>query len=329
MPTRKESQAENLEEGLQGIVEDAQKHLDTERGERAFERLVLILFRPALRIARAKLEELIGRDAIAPDDVQDVASLSLIQLYRRLPHYRAGSAVIPWFASLVGDQTRVFVRSKSHRRTLRTDQGLYEIAAYAYSATEKMWSEPPDPMRSSFLTRYGGFLERLADSAPQESMQAALAATDEVGGLASVLASVGPIAPPARDPLAGARARGAAMKAELLERAGGALSAGEVAELMDVTPAAVHARRQRGTLLAVRQANGEFLYPACQFGEDGPLLGLGQVLAAFRVEGAWTRLSVLLAPAPSLQDESPLDALRRGDVAGAVDAVATYGEHGA
>lgn len=326
---KKQSQAEDLEAGLQRIVEDVQRHVDTERGERAFERLVLILFRPAIRIARAKLEELLGRDAVAPADAQDVASLSLIQLYRRLPHYRAGSAVIPWFASLVGAQTKDFVRSKSHVRTLHTDQGLYEIAAYAYSATEQMWSEPSDPMRSSFLIRYGDFLERLADSAPQESMQAALAATDEVGGLAGVLASVGPIAPPPRDPLASARARGAAMKAELLERAGGALSAGEVAELMDVTPAAVHARRQRGTLLTVRQANGEFLYPACQFGDDGPLAGLGQVLGAFRVEGAWTRLSVLLAPAPSLQDESPLDALRRGDVAGAVDAVATYGEHGA
>lgn len=329
MPMNNESQSADLEAGLQGIVEDVQRHLDTERGERAFERLVLILFRPAIRIARAKLEELLGRDEIAPHDAQDVASLSLIHLYRRLPHYRAGSAVIPWFASLVRDQTKAFVRSKSYRRTLQTDKGLYEIAAYAYSATEKMWSEPPNPMRSSFLIRYGHFLERLADSAPQESMQAALAAPDEVGGLASVLASVGPIAPPPRDPLAAARARGAAMKAELLERAGGALSAGEVAELMDVTPAAVHARRQRGTLLAVRQANGEFIYPACQFGEDGPLPGLGQALAAFRVEGAWTRLSVLLSPAPSLQDEPPLDALRRGDVTGAVAAIASYGEQGA
>jgi hypothetical protein len=98
---------------------------------------------------------------------------------------------------------------------------------------------------------------------------------------------------------------------------------------MDVTPAAVHARRQRGTLLAVRQANGEFLYPACQFTDEGSLPGLGRVLAAFQVEGEWTRLSVLLSPAPSLDGEAPLDALRRGDVAGAVEAVANYGEQGA
>jgi hypothetical protein len=185
-----------------------------------------------------------------------------------------------------------------------------------------------DPLRSAFLTRYGGFLERLAASASPESVQTALAASDEVGGLAGMLASVGPIEPPPRDPLASARARGAGMKSELLGRAGGALSAGEVAALMGVTPAAVHARRQRGTLLAVRQANGEFLYPACQFGDEGSLPGLGQVLAAFAVEGAWTRLSVLLSPAPSLDGATPLDALRRGDVAGAVEAVSSYGEHG-
>ncbi|HVG43141.1 MAG TPA: hypothetical protein VM890_00370 [Longimicrobium sp.] len=159
-------------------------------------------------------------------------------------------------------------------------------------------------------------------------MQTALAATDEVGGLAGILASVGPIDPPLRDPLASARARGAAMKSDLLVRAGGALAAGEVAAVMGVTPAAVHARRQRGTLLAVRQANGEFLYPACQFGDDGALPGLGQVLAAFTVEGEWTRLSVLLSPAPDLAGATPLDALREGDVAGAVEAVSSYGEHG-
>ncbi|HKP74409.1 MAG TPA: hypothetical protein VJT67_02650 [Longimicrobiaceae bacterium] len=188
-------------------------------------------------------------------------------------------------------------------------------------------SAASDPLRSAFLSRYGGLLERLAASAPAELVQTALAAEDEVGGLAGLLATVGPLAPPPRDPLAAARARGAQLKAELLERAGGALSAGEVASLMGVTPAAVHARRQRGTLLAVRQANGEFVYPACQFTDEGPLPGLGHALAAFKVDGAWTRLSVLVSPGPSLQGNTPLDALRRGDAAGAIDAIASYGEH--
>ena len=198
--------------------------------------------------------------------------------------------------------------------------------ASPHAAHEERDTLAGDPLRSAFLSRYGGLLERRAASASTESMQTALAAEDEVGGLAGLLAEVGPLAPPPRDPLAAARARGAKQKGELLARAGGALSAGVVAKLMGVTPAAVHARRQRGTLFAVRQANGEFLYPACQFGDEGPLPGLGQVLAAFRVDGAWTRLSVLLSPAPGLQGQTPLEALSQGDVVGAVDAAASYGE---
>ncbi|HEX8692125.1 MAG TPA: hypothetical protein VF746_06890 [Longimicrobium sp.] len=182
-------------------------------------------------------------------------------------------------------------------------------------------------LADAFVRRYHQLLERLVEAAPAESIKHALAAADDVGGLAGLLAEVGPIAPPARDPLAAARARGARAKVELLERAGGGLSAGQVAEKLGVTPAAVHARRQRGTLLAVPRANGEFVYPAFQFTEDGTLAGLSRVLQAFGVRGPWTRLSVLLAPADVLGGRTPLDALREGDADGAVLAASTYGEH--
>ena len=138
----------------------------------------------------------------------------------------------------------------------------------------------------------------------------------------------GLIDPPPHDPLSGARARGMALKRDLLERAGGALTAEEVAAVLGVSSNAVHVRRQRGTLLAVRDGADGLLYPACQFGNGGSLPGLDLVLAAFTVEGEWTRLSVLLIPAPALGGATPLDALRRGDTAGAVEAVSSYGEHG-
>ncbi len=184
-----------------------------------------------------------------------------------------------------------------------------------------------DPVRTAAVTRYLALLERVILHAPDDSVLEALAASDDVGGLARLLARAGPLAPPARDPLAAARTRGAEGKARLLERAGGGLSAGAVAQRMGVKPAAVHARRLRRTLLAVPQANGEFVYPVCQFGADGPLPGLGRVLAAFAVDGAWTRLSVLLSPAGALGGATPLDALARGDVDGAAAAVTSYGEH--
>jgi hypothetical protein len=140
--------------------------------------------------------------------------------------------------------------------------------------------------------------------------------------------STGLIDSPPHDPLSGARARGAALKRDLLERAGGALTVEEVAVVLGVSPNAVHARHDRGTLFAVRDGTGKGLYPACQFDNEGSLPGLDLVLAAFTVEGAWTRLSVLLSPAPAIGGATPLDLLRRGDVAGAVEAVSSYGEHG-
>lgn len=189
---------------------------------------------------------------------------------------------------------------------------------------------PADPramLLAAFVRRYSGVLRRLGEAAPERALADALSASDDVGGLAALLADVAPLAPPAADPLAPARARGAAAKGELLRRAGGALRLGEAARRMGVTPQAVHARRARGTLLAVPQANGEWLYPACQFGPDGPLPGIGAVLKAFEVRSPWTRLAVLLAPADALEGRTPLDALAAGDAEGAVRAVATYGEH--
>lgn len=199
--------------------------------------------------------------------------------------------------------------------------------AEARAAYARPRGAPQRPLARAFVRRYALLLERIGEVAPERALEDALAASDDVGGLAGLLAEVAPLDPPAPDPLAGARARGAAAKVALLERAGGGLRAGDVAARMRVSAQAVHARRKRGTLLAVPQPNGEFLYPACQFGPDGALPGLGTVLSAFAVQGPWTRLSALLAPADELEGRSPLQALRSGDVDGAAAAAASYGEH--
>jgi hypothetical protein len=184
------------------------------------------------------------------------------------------------------------------------------------------------PIEIAFIQRYTHVLERVAQEAPTQVLQDALAAPDDVGGLAGVLEQVGATLPPPRpDPLAAARMRGVRIKRELLERAGGALSTGEAASLLGVTPQAVHGRRTRGTLLGVRAANGDYLYPAFQFTSQGVLPGLAEVLAAFQVSEPWTHLSVLLSPAGRLGGQTPLQALREGRVPAAIEAVASYGEH--
>lgn len=132
---------------------------------------------------------------------------------------------------------------------------------------------------------------------------------------------------PARDPLATARARSVEARTRLLKRAGGTLRVGEVAALLGVSTQAVHARRTRSTLLALPHANGEHVYPACQFENAGVLPGLANLLGAFQDVDPWTQLSVLLAPSKRFGDRSALDLLREGEIESALRLVGTYGEH--
>lgn len=179
-------------------------------------------------------------------------------------------------------------------------------------------------LRERFARRYKGFVERFSESVPADVLARALEASDERSALAAALAETVEIPAP-KDPLARAKARGVEVRRRLLEDAGGGYEVGEVAEMLGVTPAAVHQRRQRGTLLAVRAANGQWLYPAFQFEPHDLANEIGHILSAFRVTDPWTRLSVLLSGAPSLGGGRPIDALRKGDFEGAVEAVASYG----
>jgi hypothetical protein len=184
------------------------------------------------------------------------------------------------------------------------------------------------PIEQAFIRRYTHVLERVAQEASAEALQDALAAPDDVGGLAGVLEHVGATLPPPQpDPLTAARMRAVRIKREFVERAGGAIPTGQVAALLGISPQAVHGRRNRGTLLALRAPNGDYLYPAFQFSAQGVLPGLAEVLGAFQVREPWTQLSVLLSPAGRLGGVPPLQVLLEGGVREAMEAVASYGEH--
>lgn len=181
-----------------------------------------------------------------------------------------------------------------------------------------------EDLRQRFASRYQEFVRRFSKAVPADVLARALETSDERSALAVALAETVEI-PAARDPLGRAKARGMEVRRRLLDEAGGAYTVSDVADLLGVTPAAVHQRRQRGTLLAVRAANGQWLYPAFQFDPPELAYEIGRVLSAFCVAEPWTRLSVLLSKAPSLGGERPIDALRNGDVDGAAEAAASYG----
>lgn len=103
---------------------------------------------------------------------------------------------------------------------------------------------------------------------------------------------------------------------QLIERAGGGLTAEEAAEVLGTTVAEIRARIREGTLLAYPTADGDRL-PRIQFAGGDVLPGLEEVLAAMWVEDSWMRFQLFL-------DADVLGALREGRIQDAVHAVRSY-----
>lgn len=201
-------------------------------------------------------------------------------------------------------------------------------------------------------------LARVLATADPTTAAAALATT-----VATDLSARATAAPLLRAWFASAR-----RKRELLEEAGGGLSATQVAAARGITRQAVEKARTDQRLLAVPAAAvaaatqalwpppsvpdaadgegasasttasasataGDWLYPAAQFGPDGqPLPGLPAVLRAFRtthVVDPWTQLGELLAPDPEFGDRSVFALLRAEGEAAVPAAVAALRQVGA
>lgn len=188
-----------------------------------------------------------------------------------------------------------------------------------------------ETLRTTFLARSKTLLEQMAAKAPAHALAAALRASSNVGGLATLLTTMigDALRVESIDPLAKAIARGAAAKETLLADAGGVFGVGQVAKLLGITRQAVEKRRRSNNLLAVPSGTGDHLYPTIQFTTDGVVPGLRKVLRAFPGEvGTWTRLDVLLGQ-PDQLNRRLIDAVREGKIDDAVRVATSYGEHGA
>jgi len=107
------------------------------------------------------------------------------------------------------------------------------------------------------------------------------------------------------------------------------LSPLEVSALLGTTVRDVEIARQKHKIVGVPDEAGSFVYPRWQFGADGPLPGLRELTIALRDDDPWTLVIFVLAPNARLDDETPLDRLRRGDLETVLRTAAAYGEHGA
>jgi hypothetical protein len=178
-------------------------------------------------------------------------------------------------------------------------------------------------LERSALDRAAGVLERLFAHAPT----AALRKLVDEASLAAVTSalSAAVAAAPGADPLAAARSRGVLRRDDLMNQAGGALSPGELAERTGMSRQTVNNWRRKGQVIAIPRGRRDFVFPACQLGEDRLLPGLDRVLAASALRHPLGQLEMLLAPSPRMGGASPLALLRGGRVEDAVALAAASG----
>jgi hypothetical protein len=180
-----------------------------------------------------------------------------------------------------------------------------------------------------FLTRGLRALTRLAEAMPAEALTEAATADSDYAVLVAALEKPTALAELQRhDPLAEVRLRGLHERQRLLAAEGGVLSGEEAAQLLGISRQAVDKRRGLGRLLAIRVGPHRFVYPAWQFHADGVLPGWEAVLADLRPHDPWMQVAFMLSGNTGLERKSPLDLLRRGQIAAVRRVARLYGEHG-
>lgn len=161
--------------------------------------------------------------------------------------------------------------------------------------------------------------DRLADALARAGDALAEPNVDEIGSqLALELADGRTYSPQERWAIeVDAQLRAFQFRRELLADA---LTATQVAELLGTSRQTPHDRVRSGSLLAVLD-RGQLRFPRWQFdprGPDGVVAGLPSVIRALEVSPL-AKVSWLTRPNPYLEERTPLEALRDGDLERVLD----------
>jgi hypothetical protein len=182
-------------------------------------------------------------------------------------------------------------------------------------------------VRSAYAARALVALRQIVESADQNALIDATGAPSDYAVLVEALAQPAVVDRLREvDPLAPARLRGLRAKERLLATEGGTLSAGEVAQILGITRQAVDLRRKRGKLIGLLLGRHSYAYPAWQFGPNGVLPGLEQVLSELACFDPWMQVAFMLGANDLLDGETPLAELRRGNTESVVAATRLFGE---
>jgi hypothetical protein len=157
----------------------------------------------------------------------------------------------------------------------------------------------------------------------------AMEAPTPAATVAQIISAAPDVGLPAESAWTRALARGAARKQDLIARAGGCFSSGEVAELLGISVSAVNQRKNKHrSILAVPLSGGEWGFPARQFVDGDVRGGVADVIRAAVDMNPWVLLSILLDDAGESGRPAVLDRLDDESVrADVLQRVRSHGEH--
>ena len=184
-------------------------------------------------------------------------------------------------------------------------------------------------LEASLLRRVESTMRASLKRMTASELMRAIEAPTPAATVAEILSAAPEVGLAAESSWTRALTRGAARKQEMIQRAGGVLSSGQVAELLGISVSAVNQRKNKHrSILAVPLSGGEWGFPARQFADGEVRRGVGEVVKAAGEMNPWVLLSILLDPireesGPTLLDRLDDDAVRRD----AVNRVRSYGEH--
>ena len=180
-----------------------------------------------------------------------------------------------------------------------------------------------EPLKAAFLSRViEGLIEitnssDLVDITAADSNYEVLLAALQTPEAFSLLTK--------RDPLAKAKLRGLQLKQQLVEAEEGCAGSEEIAEMLGVSRQAINQRRQRGKLIGLSRGKGKYIYPLWQFTDTGKTIaGLETVLEQLSEVDPWMQLTFFLNPNSRLEDKTPLEVLRMGEVESVVKSAAAF-----
>jgi len=242
------------------------------------------------------------------------------------------------------DQRTIFLQVKRHRlsvildqfdvRTEFRDQEIcFQIELHPRPENRFLdlaLREIAETKHPALVSRLLRVVTNLEKELPKERINEAVAApTDYLVFLNALSASSLVSESAAEDPLAAAKFRGLERKRQLLEAAGGALSAQGVAELLGITRQAVDKRRAQNQLVALTQGRRGYIYPWFQFEDGKTLPGLEEVLQELKAFDPWMQLAFFVNSNDRLSGRTPAAALRADNQSDVLRAARSYGEHGA